>query len=158
MNTIKAPWHAAHLYCLAQNKLFQWTGFYGNSFSIFPYLYFHCSCSRQSEKMKRLKCLMNSLKCQPAKVSDCLIAKDNCISLSESILIMQWTIPRAGGSLALALAPHLRSLYINHCNFPFHELLQLLLNSSYQKNKIYKGINSLSSFLPLHLSVHLPER
>lgn len=44
---------------------------------------FSCICifivavPRQSETMNRLKCLMNSLKRQPAKVFDCLIAKDN---------------------------------------------------------------------------------
>lgn len=157
MNTIKALWHAANLYCLVQNKLFQWTGFYSIP-SQFSYIcIFIVAVPRQSETMNRLKCLTNSLKCQPAKVFDCLIAKDNWISLSESILIMRWTITRAGGSLAVSLALHLRSLHIYQCNFPFHELLQLLLNSSYLKIKLTKGINSLSIFLPLCLSVHLPE-
>lgn len=113
---------------------------------------------RPSETTNRLKCLMNSLKCQPAKVFDCLIAKDNWISLSEPIPIVRWTITRAGGGLAVAFALHLRSLQICQCNFPFHELLQLRLNSSYLKVKFTKGVNSLSSFLPFHPSVPLPQR
>lgn len=38
---------------------------------------FIVAVSRPSETMNRLKCPMNSLKCQPAKVFVSLIAKDN---------------------------------------------------------------------------------
>ena len=133
-------------------------GFMAVPSQLFYICIFIVTVPRQSETMNRLKCLINSLKCQPAKVFDCLTGKDNWISLSESILRMQRTIISAGRSLAFALASHLRRLHIYRCNFPFHELLQLLLNSSYPKIKFTKGINSLSSFLPLHLSVHLPGR
>lgn len=55
MNIIKALCHSACLYCLVQSKLFHWTGFYGNSSSIFLYLYFHCSCSQTKWKNGKIK-------------------------------------------------------------------------------------------------------
>lgn len=114
---------------------------------------FIVAVSRHIEKMDRLKCLMKSLKCQP-EVFDCLTAKDNWISLFESILNNCKRRRKSG----YCLGPSSQSLHIHQWHFPSHESLQVWLNSWYLKIIFAKGINSLLSFLPLCFFVHLPGR
>lgn len=99
---------------------------------------------------------MNSLKCQPEKVYDCLMAKANWIFLSEPIYMMQRTITRAGGSLAVALTLQLRSLHIYRCHFPFHVEFIISETKLYKGNQFCALLPSTSSFSPFARKVISP--